>query len=120
VATIPNVIARFEGQDTRLIEAAKYGDVRKIRTLIAEGVDVNDADAAGATPLIMASSAGKLQAVEALLRAGADASAKNRMGYDAYHAAMFHGDFRGVPVEPYGQIMSLLKQRTTGANANAT
>jgi ankyrin repeat protein len=111
MTTIPNVIARFEGQDTRLIEAAKYGEVRRIQALIAEGVDVNDADAAGETALIMASSAGQMDAVEVLLNAGADTSAKNRMGYDAYHAAMFHGDFRGVPAEPYGQIMALIKKR---------
>jgi ankyrin repeat protein len=119
VTTIPNVNAKFEGQDTRLIEAAKYGDVRKIRALLAEGVDVNDADAAGATALIMASSAGHLEAVEVLLGAGADAAAKNRMGYDAYAAAMFHGDFRGVSVEPYGQIMALIK-KAISVRASAT
>ena len=66
-AILPSVTARFDGQDTRLIEAAKYGDVRKVRALIKEALDVNDADAASLTPLIMASSAGNLKVVEVLL-----------------------------------------------------
>jgi ankyrin repeat protein len=69
----------IDGQDLRLIEAAKYGDVRKVRALISEGVDVNDADARGVTALIAASRAGNLPAVQLLLHAGADASAK--LGY---------------------------------------
>lgn len=118
--TIPIITARFEGQDVRLIEAAKHGDVQELRALISQGVNVDAADARGVTALIVASMAGKLQAVQILLAAGADTSAKDQMGYDAYHAAMFCGDFRGVAVEPYGEIMALLKGRTAGGNAPAT
>lgn len=112
MATLPTVTPKYDGQDVRLIEAARTGEPSQIGRLLHEGVDPNEADANGVTALIMASSAGKLDAVKLLLGAGADASRKDGSGYDAYHAAMFYGDFRGATMAPYDQIMKLLKSAT--------
>ncbi len=112
MATLPSVIPRYHGQDTRLIEAAKRGEPSEIRRLLADGIDVNDTDKNGTSPLIMASCAGQLKAVELLLNAGADKTPKDSLGYDAYHAAMFYGDFRGATVEPYDRIMKLIKSKS--------
>ncbi len=106
------IVPRFDGQDLRLIEAARSGDSSRIRCLLEEGADPDEADANGTTALIMASSVGQLEAVKILLSAGADATKKDDLGWDAYNAAMFHGDFRGATVEPYDQIMKLLKSKT--------
>ncbi len=106
------IVPRFDGQDLRLIEAARSGDSYKIRRLLEEGADPDEADANGITALIMASTVGELKAVKILLSAGADTTKKDNLGWDAYHAAMFHGDFRGATVAPYDQIMKLLKSRT--------
>ncbi|MDX1528588.1 MAG: ankyrin repeat domain-containing protein [Gammaproteobacteria bacterium] len=105
------IVPRFDCQDLRLIEAARSGDSSQIRRLLDEGADPDEADANGLTALIMASSVGELEAVKILLGAGADTTKKDNLGYDAYHAAMFHGDFRGATVAPYDQIMKLLKSK---------
>ncbi len=112
MATLPTVVPKLDGQDLRLIEAARSGDSHLIRRLLDEGAEPDEADANGLTALIMASSVGELEAVNILLSAGADTGKKDNLGDDAYHAAMFHGDFRGATVTPYDQIMKLLKSRT--------
>lgn len=93
----------------RLIEAAKHGDNAVIQRLICEGVGIDAAASKGITALVIACCAGKLETVRLLINAGADKSLKDDLGYDAYQAAMFLGDFRGVTVEPCNQIMTLLK-----------
>ena len=112
MATLPAIVPRFDGQDLRLIEAARIGDSSLVQRLLDEGADPDEADAKGLTALIMASSAGKLEAVKVLLSASADAAKRDDLGYDAYHAAMFHGDFRGATMAPYDQIMKLLESKT--------
>lgn len=112
MAVLPAIVPRFDGQDLRLIEAARLGDSSQMRRLLDEGADPDEADANGLTALIMASSAGQLEAVKLLLKAGADAARKDDLGYDAYHAAMFHGDLRGATRTPYDQIMKLLQSKT--------
>ena len=109
MATLPICKPRYPDQDLQLIEAARRGDLDRTKVLIQGGLDVNDIDSNGVTALIMASSAGKLQVVEELLKAGAKLEPKDSFGYNAYHAAMFYGDFRGATMEPFDKIMELLK-----------
>ena len=111
MANPPAVVPRFDGQDLRLIEAARSGNSPLMLSLLEGGADPDDTDANGVTALIMASSAGQIEAVRLLLEAGADATRKDDHGYDAYHAAMFYGDFRGATMAPYDQIMKLLKSK---------
>lgn len=114
MATPPAIVPRFDGRELRLIEAARLGDSYLMRSLLNEGADRDEADANGINSLIAASSAGQLEAVKLLLGAGADADVTRGgdLGYDAYHAAVVHGDFRGATIEPYDQIMKLLQSKT--------
>lgn len=86
--------------DTRLLEAAKKGDVKAIKTSLREGADPNVRmplntdlrnDDAGATPLILACWSGPsaLEGVRALLHAGADAHARIPSGLSAILAAAY-------------------------------
>ena len=64
------------GQDDRgaaLRAAASRGEVEAVRSLLAGGVDVDDASAYGATALILACMRGHVDVVGILLDAGADA-----------------------------------------------
>ena len=109
MATLPILEPRSESQDIRLIEAARNSCASTILSLIGEGISVNDADANGTTALIMASCSGNLEVVEVLLKHGADKTPIDALGYNAYKAAMFYGDFRGMTTEPFGRIMELVK-----------
>ena len=55
-----------------LLEAARDGDAKVVRALIEAGADVNEADAAGETPLFRAAGEGHEAVVKALIEAGAD------------------------------------------------
>jgi len=109
MAAIPVSKPRYAGQDLRLIEVVRRGDVNRVTDLIALGTDVNEVDSDGVTALIMASMAGNLAVVEALLEAGAKPESEDARGYNAYRAAMFYGDFKGVTMEPFDKIMELVK-----------
>ena len=109
MATIRISKPRFRDQDLRLLDAARLGDPHRVKILIDEGLDVNDKDANGVTALIVASSAGNLEAVRELLRAGALLEPQDNLGYNTYHAAMFHGDLNGVTLEPFDKILELVK-----------
>ena len=58
--------------NVELVYAAGEGDVQKIKQLIASGATVDSIELDGLTPLINAVQKGKIDAVRALLDAGAD------------------------------------------------
>ncbi len=60
------------GCKTYLSRAAFNGDVEVIRFLLGKGASVNDTGFLNQTPLTLAAARGHLEAVEALLSAGAD------------------------------------------------
>jgi ankyrin repeat protein len=62
-----------------LINAARSGDVVKIRKLMAEGADVDYSPPAG-TPLANAVTAGKIEAAAELIKAGADINQHSLFG----------------------------------------
>lgn len=55
-----------------LLAAAKMGELAKVKSLVASGVDVNITGKGGATPLGLAASRGHIDIVRALIKAGAD------------------------------------------------
>lgn len=71
-------IAGYSG----LFAAAQRGDVAMIRQL-ATRENVNTRDGHGRTPLLVATHAQKIEAMEALVAAGADPRAKDSRNYDA-------------------------------------
>jgi len=62
-----------------LINAAENGNIAKVNTLLAKGVDVNAKNSIGFTALRYASQNGHSEVVKALLAKGADVNAKNIM-----------------------------------------
>ena len=64
----------------RLVEAAQNRDAAAVQSLIAQGSDVNAAQADGSTALSWAAHWNDLDTVDLLLRAGADANAANEYG----------------------------------------
>ena len=56
---------------------------------------INEADAEGMTPLLVAVTGGKHKVIKALLKAGADASVADPAGYTIMHIAADRGHERG-------------------------
>ena len=105
---VPLVNPIHGDQDVRLLEAARSGDVRRVRSLLGKGLDVDVADEDGVTPLIFAAMSGHVAVVSELLKAGANRQHVDGMGYDAFRAAMLYGDFRGSTRSPFDEIMRLV------------
>jgi len=68
------------GADDPLIEAVKNTDTAGVRSLLAQGADVNARQGDGATALHWAAHRNDLETVTVLLGAGADANAANALG----------------------------------------
>ncbi len=109
---VPTVQARFPEQDVRLLEAARAGDASRVASLVEAGVSVDTTDANGESALLFAAMAGHLAIVKQLVAAGADITHKDNQGWDAYHAAMFYGDFRGATMLPFDEIMAAVRSPT--------
>ncbi|BAO99459.1 ankyrin repeat domain-containing protein [Wolbachia endosymbiont of Cimex lectularius] len=74
--------------NTELLNAAKNGDIEKVKSLISEGADVNVVDKNGDTPLIWAATNGHKETVETLLKVkGIDVNVKGQYGYTPLHSA---------------------------------
>ena len=76
--------AAFRGQTDRIIE------------VIAVGVNVNEPDCDGDTPLMLAAAQGHASIVAVLLQNGADVSAHNDEGETALHLAAYGGHTKAV------------------------
>ena len=78
--------------------AAKHGDLEKVRTLLAQSADVNTAFGDGMTGLHWAARAGNVEMAELLIAAGANFEATTRIGaHTTLHVAAQAG--RGPVVE---------------------
>src|ERR1035438_1881198 len=64
--------ALAQAPDTLLPKAAREGDLARLRSLLADGVDPNRRDGAGNSPLVAAVAGGQAGAVRVLLKAGAN------------------------------------------------
>ena len=71
--------------------AALQGNVDAIKEHIAAGLDLNEKDAFGSTPLIIAITFGKTEVAKALIEAGADLDIKSNDGSAPIHIATFLG-----------------------------
>lgn len=77
---------------TRLMNAVKSNDPAQLRQLLAQGADVNQLDAGGNAPLVMAAYLGHTEIVQMLLEHGADVGAVDPdMKATALHAAAYAG-----------------------------
>lgn len=76
-----------------LFMGAKRGCVEDITTAVTKhGVDVNEHDELGNTPLHYAAGSGHTEAVEELLRLGGNVTATNGVGDTPLHKAAFRGN----------------------------
>lgn len=91
VALLAGVGLGAAGRDVRLVEAAKQGDAATLRALVKQG-DVNAPEADGSTALHWAAHRENLEAVDLLLRAGANARAANRYGVTPLSIAAIGGN----------------------------
>ena len=71
--------------------AAGKGDLKMIKQFLNEGRRVDEKDAFGATPLIIATVSGKVDVVRFLLSKSADPKIIAKEGYSMMHAAAFSG-----------------------------
>ena len=71
--------------------AAGKGDLKVIKKMLKNGRKVNEKDAFGATPLIIATVSGKMEVVRFLLQKNANPKITAKDGYTMMHAAAFSG-----------------------------
>ncbi len=90
-----------EELNDKLIAAAKNGDIKNVRELLANGADVDAKDKDGETALHWAACSGKVDIATFLIEKGADVDAKSNYGKTALHWAAFFGhvDFAKVLIE---------------------
>ena len=86
-----------EGGNTALMFAARAGDLRSTQLLVAAGSEINEGNAFGTTPLIMAVHGGNPALLETLLEAGANVDGDGP-GHTALHAAVLRGNLATVEV----------------------
>jgi ankyrin repeat protein len=79
------------GPAQALLEAAAKGDAAAVARSLAAGVKVDIRDAAGRTPLLLATHGNRVDAARLLIAAGADVNAKDDIQDSAYLYAGAHG-----------------------------
>jgi uncharacterized protein len=87
---VTNVCAEG-GPAKALLEAAAKGDAAAVERSLAAGVKVEIRDAAGRTPLLLATHGNHVEAARLLIAAGADVNAKDDIQDSAYLYAGAHG-----------------------------
>ncbi len=80
VAVAPVAERRAVPEPAPLVEAARAGDMAKVKALLADGADVNSASGDGMTALHWASHLGDTALVALLLKSGASLTATTRLG----------------------------------------
>ena len=90
VAAVPAL--RASGPDVRVIEAVRQRDHKALVTLLRSKVDINAAEADGATALAWAVHLGEREMADALLRAGANPNTADGYGETPLMLACANGD----------------------------
>ena len=75
-----------------ILDALTSGDVGRVRELLAAGADCNERNGEGATALMLAAHAGRLDLVQTLIDAGADVNATDERGWGALAKAVYNAD----------------------------
>jgi ankyrin repeat protein len=75
-----------------LHDAAREGDLEKVRALIGDGAVIDTQSERGETPLTLAILAGQGKVVELLVDKGAAIDGRNAGGFTPLHAASYAGD----------------------------
>jgi len=75
----------------KLLKAAEAGDTARIEALLAGGVNVDERDKRGFTPLMYAAANDRIAAIELLIRRGADVNAQSDIGETALICAVRYG-----------------------------
>lgn len=92
---LPGVLVTFlaaaAADGPPIVDAARNGDQAALRTLIAQGVDVNATAGDGSTALLWASHRDLPESVDLLIRAGADVNRANDLGATPLWAACENG-----------------------------
>ncbi len=96
-----------------LSDAARTGDLRLIKWLLDQGVDINATSRSGETALMAAAWAGQVQAAKLLLERGADVDAKNISGRTAMDYA------RGPRLRPVLDLLYGHRESLTRGGAKA-
>jgi uncharacterized protein len=96
VAIAAAALALLPLQPPSLADEVVMGRVETVRSLIAGGADVNEADETGVTPLMRAASAGRGDIVTALLAGGARVDAKTNGGVTALMMACLGGYLNAI------------------------
>ena len=71
--------------------AAGIGDFNSMKSLLESGYSINEQDSFGATPLLIATVAGREDMVDYLLEHSADPTIEAKDGYSILHGAAFSG-----------------------------
>jgi hypothetical protein len=80
--------------DRQLWEASYRNDAATIRRLAPTGVDIDQRDRMGRTPLVLAASLGsRLEAIQALIVEGCNVNARSSSGHTALHAVCERSDY---------------------------
>ncbi len=82
--TDPPDSAPVDAAGAALLDAAAQGDTAAVRRLLAEGTPVDPVDAAGRTPLVVASYAADLELATVLVDAGADVNHQDQTKQSSY------------------------------------
>ncbi len=70
-----------------IFEAAKFGNLDKVKAFLAQGVDINTQSETGTTALMQAANGGHLDIVEFLVKQGANVNLTTKDGWSALLAA---------------------------------
>src|SRR5262245_5963936 len=114
-----------------LSDAAKTGNWETVRSMVSKGITrdaVNTGDNDGTRPLHWAVRADEVEVADLLLKAGADATAQNRLGVTALYLAATNGNGtmvrklldRGAnpnQVEKTGETVLMVATRSGGTDA---
>lgn len=84
--------ARDRNGRTPIMNAAMFGRVNEVQSLLAQGVDINMTDTDGMTALMWAALSGRLEVVKLLMEAGADTKIKDGKGHTASYYAEVIGN----------------------------
>jgi ankyrin repeat protein len=91
LSTLALIVSLLIAGRPAVIDAVRKGDHETLRTLIQKGVNVNEAEADGATALQWAAYRDDLQSADVLLKAGAKVNAANDLGATALWNASQNG-----------------------------